>query len=365
MKSLSKLIFKILCFFFFAAFLISCFTQYIPPSRFSYVTLFCLAFPYLFLLMLIFTAVCFFINRRIAFLSLLFLLLGFKNLQSTIAFNFPSKWNAEKKDSSLRIMTWNVEDFVNLLEGSPVRAKMLNLITQNNPDILCLQEFTNVEGGKWRVSVRRELDSMGYKFHYSSTDQRWSSAVDRVTIRGTVIFSKQPFTDTSGFTIRKDIMHESAIYATFILNNKPLRIYTTHLASFQFYRDTVNENKDIYQITYDRKRAIQYKLREIEQLHEQEVKVIRDSIAKSPYPVIYCGDMNTTPCSYNYRILKNNLQDAFLAKGSGIGATFYKILPTLRIDVCLADKAFNINQCTVIPKKLSDHYPVITDISWK
>ena len=75
--------------------------------------------------------------------------------------------------------------------------------------------------------------------------------------------------------------------------------------------------------------------------------------------------MNTTPCSYNYRILKNNLQDAFLAKGSGIGATFYKILPTLRIDVFLADRALKIDQCAVMQRKLSDHYPIITDISWK
>jgi endonuclease/exonuclease/phosphatase family metal-dependent hydrolase len=262
-------------------------------------------------------------------------------------------------------MTWNVEDFVNLLEGSEVRYKMLHIISRNNPDILCLQEFTEVEGARWRVSVQKELDSLGYKFYYLSKDQMWSSVAEKRTIRGTAIFSKQSFIDTSRFNIRKDFMNENAIYATLIFNNKPLRIYTTHLASFQFYRDTVNEKKDIYQITYDRKRAIQYKLRETGQLHEREVKIIRDSIAKSSYPVIYCGDINTTPCSYNYRILKNNLQDAFLAKGSGIGATFYKILPTLRIDVFLADKAFKINQCTVIREKLADHYPIITDISWK
>ncbi len=365
MKSLTGLIFKLLCFFFFTAFLISCFTQYISPSKFSYVTIFCLAFPYLFLVMVIFMAVCFFVNRRLAFLSLICLFPGYKNVQSTIAFNFSSAWHIQKEDSSLRIMTWNVQDFVNLLEGSEVRAKMLHVISGNNPDILCLQEFMEVEGARWRVSVRKELDSLGYKFCYLSKDQSWSSAVERSTIRGTAIFSKEPFNDTCRFNIRNDFMHENAIYATFMFNNKPLRIYTTHLASFQFYRDTVNEKKDIYQITYDRKRAIQYKLRETEQLHERQVKTLIDSMAKSPYPVIYCSDMNTTPCSYNYRVLKNDFQDAFLTKGSGIGATFYKILPTLRIDVFLADKAFNINQCTVIRQKLSDHYPIITDISWK
>ena len=365
MKSFLKFIFRLLCFFVAAAFLISCCTQYIPPSSFSYVAFFSLAFPYFFLSMLIMAAVCLFVNRRIAFLCFICLLFGYKNLRSTIAFNFYSSWHMQKKDSSLRIMTWNVEDFVNLLEGSEVRKNMLNIISQNNPDILCLQEYTNVEGAKWRVSVRKELDYLGYKYYYLSKDQLWSSAIERTTIRGTAIFSKQPFTDSARFNIRKTTINENAIYATFMLNGKPLRIYTTHLASFQFYRDTINEKKDIYQITYDRKRAIQYKMRETEELHEQEVKIIRDSIAKSPYPVIYCGDINITPCSYNYRILKNNLQDAFLEKGFGRGVTFYKILPTLRIDVFLADTAFKINQCTVVQRRLSDHYPIVTDISWK
>jgi endonuclease/exonuclease/phosphatase family metal-dependent hydrolase len=315
--------------------------------------------------MLVLFIVMIFANHRAAFVFFICLLAAYPNLRSSFAFNFSSKWKMQKNDSSLRILTWNVEDFVSLLKESKERAQMLHLITQNNPDVLCVQEFTEVEGAKWRVSVRKELDSMGYKYCLLSKDVIWSSAVERRTIRGTAIFSKQPFIDSCRFNINKKIMSENAIYATILFNNKPLRIYTTHLASFQIYKDTVNANKDIYKITYDRKRAIEYRLRETEITHEREVKIIRDSIAKSPYPIIYCGDINITPCSYNYRVLKDDLQDAFLAKGFGIGATFYKILPTLRIDVCLVDKAFNINQCTVVSKKLSDHYPVITDISWK
>lgn len=301
-----------------------------------------------------------------AILLSVFLLFGYTNLQNTIAFHSSSASITPKNDSSLRIMTWNVQDFVNLLEGAEVRLNMLQLIKQNNPDILCIQEFTNVEEGKWRVSVRKELDSLGYKNYYFSNDQITTNPSDKVVMRGTAIFSKYKFFDSGRFNIRDTIINEKAVYATFIFNNKPLRIYTGHLASFALYKDTgATANTGIYKLTYDRKRAIEFKLRETEQLHEQQVKILRDSISKSPYPAIYCGDMNTTPCSYNYRILKNSMQDAFLEKGSGMGATFYKILPTLRIDVCFADKAFKIDQCAVIKRKLSDHYPVITDISWK
>ena len=82
-------------------------------------------------------------------------------------------------------------------------------------------------------------------------------------------------------------------------------------------------------------------------------------------PAVYCGDVNSVPTSYTYHHLRGNFQDAFLEKGSGIGRTFYKIVPTLRIDYIFTDKQFKIEQCTVAGKKISDHYPVITDLQWK
>ena len=366
MKSFLRFVLKLFLFLVIAAFLISCFTQYIPPSAFSFITLFCLGFPYLFLLMFILALFFLFMNKRIALLLFICLLFGYKNFRSTAALNFFSAWSTEKNDSALRIMTWNVQDFINLLPQSEVRLSMQQLIKQYNPDILCVQEFTNVEEGKWKVSMRKELALLGYNYYIFSDDQLSTSIYDKNVMRGSALFSKQAFTDSGRFNIHNPVINENAVYAGFVLGNKPLRIYTTHLASFAFYKDTVPASgDDIYKLTYERKRAIEYKLRETEQIHEQQAAILRNALLKSPYPVIYCGDMNTTSCSYNYRILKGDLQDAFLEKGSGIGSTFYKILPTLRIDVCLADRALKINQCTVITRKLSDHYPIVTDISWK
>src|SRR5260221_376118 len=73
----------------------------------------------------------------------------------------------------------------------------------------------------------------------------------------------------------------------------------------------------------------------------------------------------TPPSSNTYQFLRGNLQDAFLEKGSGLGTTFYKIAPTLRIDVCLPDNRLQVLQCTVPQLYLSDHFPVVTDLAWK
>jgi endonuclease/exonuclease/phosphatase family metal-dependent hydrolase len=89
---------------------------------------------------------------------------------------------------------------------------------------------------------------------------------------------------------------------------------------------------------------------------------VRVEINKSPYQVIVCGDFNDVPNSYPYEKIGNGLQDAFVLKGLGIGRTFSGISPTLRIDNIFVDKRFSVRQFTRIPKKLSDHFPIITDI---
>ncbi|HEX5153445.1 MAG TPA: endonuclease/exonuclease/phosphatase family protein [Parafilimonas sp.] len=366
MKKFLKSLWTIFCIVLLFLFIISCFSAFIAPSLFSYITLFTLAFPYLFLLTLITAIINFYINKKLSFVTLLCMPPALFNLSHTLALNFPKKFSDKKDEKTFRVMTWNVQDFVDLSPQSDVRSKMLTIIHQKDPDVLCIQELTNVEGGRWRISVRKELDSLGYKYCFFSNDWVTSNKHDAIVTRGVAIFSKTPVTDSGRIEINKvDGITEHLIYVNTEFNKRLVRIYTAHLASYQLYRDTDRVKKDIYEITYNRKRDIQYKLREVEQLHQQEAEIISDTVSKAVFPVIYCGDMNTTPCSYPYRLLKNDFNDAFLEEGSGIGATFYKILPLLRIDYCLVDKRLEVTNCTVIKQKLSDHYPVIADVKWK
>jgi len=307
---------------------------------------------------------------------LLIIPLGYFNAASTFAIRTATTWQADKDSATLRIMTWNVQNFVNNLRKESAAAYadskegMLQTIHEYNPDVFCIQEYRNTENARRRHPVRKELDSLGYTFYYCSNDRVTPLAKNKkaVVTEGVAIYSKLPLLDSGRININHADKNENLIYADVMLNNKRVRIFTAHLQSFYIYQDTAAkyEDENIYEITYKEKGAASYKIRETEINHEAEVMIIRKAIEASPYPVIYCGDMNITPTSYNYRLLRGkNLQDAFLQKGSGIGNTFYKIGPTLRIDVCLPDTAMQVLQCKREARKLSDHYPVIADLQWK
>ena len=367
MKKFIRNSWMIFCIILLAVFIVSCFSAYISPEVFGFMPLFAIAFPYFFLSVLIAGIINLFIKRSLAFIMLACMLLfGYKNITATIAFNLPAKTSLQKDSATLRLITWNVQHFVDFMNRPATAFKMLQLIAEKNADIVCVQEFTNVEGSTRYFSIRKKMDSLGYRYYFNAEDDvNYFNKDTGFFMRGSAIFSKMPFTDSGRININNRDIKENLIYVDIAFNNKPLRIYTAHLESFALYTDTQHIEKDIYEITYSRKRTIQHKLRDVELFHQHEAEIIHAAIATARMPVIYCGDMNAVPSSYTYHILKNNFQDAFIEKGSGIGATFYKVLPLLRIDYCLAGKQLDIISCAVIQQKLSDHYPVITDMQWK
>ncbi len=371
MKQFLKVSWIVLCILFSLLFVIAACSQVIPPSVFSYIVFLSIAFPYLFIVMAVLVLISFFVQKKLGYCLLIVLALGLYNLFQIIAVSPGSSWTQAKDKDALRIMTWNVADFINTYPlSSPkasVRKQMLQMIQAYNPDIMCLQEYTDVQRSRDLVSVRRELDSIGYKYIYQNNEVITKTFYGDI-LSGTAICSKRPLTDTTHVKIRFDWRAESMLYADILLQNKPIRIATAHLYSFYLFPDSAqgySGERTVFKKIYHYKTDIEQKMRNIETTHEAQATIIRNVLDTSPHPVIYCGDMNAVATSYTYRKLKDGRQDAFLKKGNGIGATFYHILPTLRIDICFADKTLEVLQCQVAEKKLSDHYAVVTDVRWK
>jgi endonuclease/exonuclease/phosphatase family metal-dependent hydrolase len=92
---------------------------------------------------------------------------------------------------------------------------------------------------------------------------------------------------------------------------------------------------------------------------------IRAEIEESPYPVIVTGDFNDVPNSYAYYTIGKEMNNAFVEKGSGLGRTFSRISPVLRIDNIFTDKKMDVLQFQRFNKKLSDHFPIVADVQMR
>jgi endonuclease/exonuclease/phosphatase (EEP) superfamily protein YafD len=64
------------------------------------------------------------------------------------------------------------------------------------------------------------------------------------------------------------------------------------------------------------------KLKTAYQYRGAQADILHQKITESPYPVIVCGDFNDVPNSYTYFKVRDDLQDAFLKKGSRHGPHF-------------------------------------------
>lgn len=353
---------------FLFVYILSCLTSIISPLEFSLMGLLGLSFPYLFLLATAFTVFYLLRKKRLGWWLLAFWMMGLYNFSHVFAFH-PGRWQMEKDSATIRVMSWNTKGF-NSNEVDPKKAgnAYLEIIEKYNPDIICFQEYCEQMPYDSTIQdSKKRLDSLGYFGTKFTMDSAFWEGKKILINTGVAIFCKKYILIEKSKSIFDD-QHRIQGYATadIVLKGKAVRVNTGRLASYGLYSDTGNFNKSIYEITYERKSNIQHQLRRTEQMHEEQVGIIRKDLDYSPLPTIYCGDMNSVPTSYNYFLLKGtNLQDTYLHGGWGIGATFYNIVPTLRIDLCLASKNFKVLQSTVIKEKISDHYPIVTDLQWK
>jgi hypothetical protein len=92
-------------------------------------------FPLFLVLLLIFLLVWLFLRKRYVVISLLCLLIGWKNIHAFFGFSLAKHDFSHKDSSSLRILTWNVRSWdeftTKKLDASGHRLPMLKLVESN------------------------------------------------------------------------------------------------------------------------------------------------------------------------------------------------------------------------------------------
>lgn len=337
---------------------------YISPAWFWPISFITLAFPFLLGILVIFLIGWLFFNYRYALLSLIALLLGWKSISAFVAFHLPSANKSAPAATSLTIMSYNVSQFGLYREKDSKynRQAMFAMIKKQELDIACFQDFYTSER-KNDFNNREDISrEMALPYRYFSSDfnrngmQHW----------GSIIYSRFPIIASDKVKMSMGPRSESLIYADIVKGDDTLRIINMHLESYRFnekdYSD-IQKIKSQEDTGLKATKSIVQKMREAYIRRSQQADIVGNFIRQSPYPVIVCGDFNDTPASYTYFTIKGELQDAFLQKGWGIGRTFTGLAPTLRIDYIFVSNHFKVNSFRKIISDLSDHYPVIANLS--
>ncbi len=354
--------------------LLSCLATYIEPKQFWQLSFIGFAFPVVLVVNVFFLLLWILKRDTFGLISLIALVLTWKFIQSTFAINF----SGENKEAGIKLMTWNVKNFdlYNWSHNEETRAKMMALIKKENADVLCMQEFYS--NNQIFKNVEFIRDSLGYKYFYfppsvelnklpktKLQETLWQSG-ELNQQWGVATFSKYPIIEHGQIEFDNSLAN-ACIYTSISLDGKTVRVYNVHFESIHLgYEDyaTLDSLGENQQLKWSSAKKIVRKMRRAYSRRAQQADAVNKHINEFKGYKILCGDFNDVPVSYTYSTAKGNLQDAFIEKSKGFGATFANKFSIFRIDYALFDEGIKINSYKTIRKELSDHYPVVTTFSF-
>ena len=349
---------------------LSCLTPYISSLYFKGFTYLALLFPYLLIGMLLIFLISLILFRKYSLLVVLILLFGYKNIFSTTGFHYHKPFVHKKASNTFRLLSFNVNSLENFYKmydtPNAPRRNILNIIKSSDADVMCFQDFGSTEETKDQYSnLKYLIDTLKYPYTYTSID---FMTVGVKNLYGTIILSKYPIIDSGRYTYARKHTPEHLTYATININGKLIRVYNTHLQSMFLHRygrkdyGNLEFIKDDTAIIYTGHRY--QKLVYFDSIHVAQAKLVKEKLNECKLPYIFCADLNSVPSSYIYQHISEGLKDAFLQTDYGWGTTYEGLSPTLRIDVVLLSKDFEVTQGDFPkPKNASDHFPIITDIA--
>lgn len=341
--------------------LLSYLSARIDPASFWPLAFFGIAYPYLLLANLLCIGWWLLFRRKRVWPSLIVILVGWSYLGDYVQLFGSTKAPAHVR-APFTLMSWNVRlfDLYNWTHNQQTRDEMMELIRVEDPDILCMQEFLNVGPGN-PLMVKDSL----------LTSYRYTHCADAYTVRtrgdqymGIAIFSTWPIID-QGTIQFPDELNNLCLWADIVVQADTIRVYTAHLASLRF------GDQDYEFIRHFELRSgsdslatagtrIMGRIKDAFIRRSGEVRKIAAHMAGSPWPVVYCGDMNDTPMSYSYHELKRSrLTDAFVESGTGVGHTYIGDVPSFRIDHILRGPQLRSWGFRTLPDELSDHRAII------
>ena len=342
-------------------FFIGCLIPWLSPEYFWLLGFIGVAMPYLVVLIILFILFWLFIQRKLALYLLLILCLGYKQINVMFAWNTNDTFKKVKANYNIRIVSWNIGNMSGKTQKTGARKhsveEIVTSLLKQNADVICLQEFEDCKNGC------KSVDMIKKKYpHYFFPG--WIIGPHRHG-SGNAIFSKYPIIKADSTRFENG---ENIINIDVAVNEDTISLFTTHLDSYKFSRDEFKEIDDVgVEETIPKKnlKGIFTKMKNTLQTHSEQADVVKEYLSKANYSSIFCGDLNEVANNNTYWKIKGERQDAFLAKGFGLGKTFNSLSPVLRIDYVMPDNNFEVMQFNLVDEGMSDHKMLVVDLMLK
>ena len=283
--------------------------------------------------------------KRQIFLSGLVLLLGITFINKFYKFSANEVPNEEK---DFTVMSYNVRLF-NLFEwikDENVGDSILSFINEQNPDVLCIQEYSENAKVDFRVYKYKAVFMEGEKIK-----------------TGQAIFSKYPIFDQGNLHLIQN--GNNVTYADIRKGNDTIRVYNMHLQSIKITPDVNEISEHVDAINKQKSQQLFIRIRDAFKKQQFQAEILVNHKKACHYPIIICGDMNNSAFSYVYRSIKGSLNDCFEEAGTGFGQTYkFKYYPA-RIDYIFADKKMQVKSFQSFSNfENSDHFPIMARLSF-
>ncbi len=337
-------------------------------------SIFAFTLPYFFILNL-FLIIGLLLKKRykMLILPLISMILTWNLAQKSFAFSGLFPRDNDHQNKSLTVLTWNVA-MQGVYAGHPDRAKlqdsMIQTINEQNPDVICLQEFVSKDDDSSRSTINdlyTIIEALGMP-HY------FYGFVPGVKVSGNhfgkIILSKYPIIYEQHINFDSIKYNNSFEYVDIVKDADTMRIATFHLQSLslqgkarEITEDPVKMGNGDTLLAYSK--SIYAQILSKYGNRVKQASAVHELVSSTSLPIIVCGDMNDVPASYAYTLFCENLSDAFLSSGIGLGKTFRSSIPNLRIDyIFYTPEIFQSEYTRVVKVPFSDHYPVVTKLSY-
>lgn len=340
-------------------------SKYISPESFWILAFFGLAFPVIVLLnvfFVIYWLMQFRIQTAFSFVMLLF------SIPTCLGFIQIDLSSVKVSNKDIKVMSYNsmLFDLYNWSKNKQSRNLILTSLAEENPDILCLQEFyTSEEKGDFN-----NIDTVTNLLNTKNSHIAYTTTLRNVDHWGIATFTKYPVVKKGkiDFNTRSNNI---CIYTDVLIDKDTVRIYNMHLQSISFskadykFMDAIQNDTGKLKDEMENSKSILRRLKRAFVKRSTQADAIAMHLSKCPYKIILCGDFNDTPASYVYRTIKGDLKDAFVEAGSGFEQTYAGNFPRFRIDYILYSDALQCNNYYHLPETLTDHYPLVGYFSFK